>query len=1198
MAWYSNLAWIIAQAAPAAEAAPADDNMSGTLRLIAALAVVIGSFVVGGIIARALRMPDYGFKISLVIFALVAGLAINYFGWPPKRGIDLSGGVVLVYEVDTGLSSSNWMQSAILRINQQLNAEGGEKLEARPVGDDQIEIVVPDGVDVARIEAKIASLRDAADIMLHAESRRSEDGKTVLRYRADPAKQRVLDMSKLIAAVGRRINPGGVKELTIRQYGSEQLEVIIPEVEEREVEQIKKKISTSGLLEFRIVANQTDDKDIIKVAQRTAGRDVYIGGRLVGRWVKAGPELPQTLPPPEATYRQSPGDGLEILVRIDPFNVDGRYLTRAGQGFDDRGGMAVDFSFDTVGAEKFRQLTNRNLPDAATNFYRHLGIILDNTMLSAPRLITTISNRGQITGGFSEDYVNVLVGVLNAGSLPATLRPEPISQQRISAQLGDDTIRAGANAMAISTAAILLFMLIYYRFAGVVADIAVTLNIVITVALMILIKAAFTLPGLAGLVLTVGMAVDANVLIYERIREESARGASLRMAIRNGFSRAMGTIIDANVTTLITAIVLYVIGTDQIKGFAVTLILGLLVSMFTAIFVARVIFDIAERKRWITRLKMMQIVGHTDFDFIRWRTPAIAASVIVIAIGLAAAVLRGKELLDIDFTGGSSVQLVFSEGKQHSISEVRDAVAELPDVAVSSVGERGMEFKIDTSDNDIQHVKSILQQTFRDALKTYSMTFGELAMIEAKADDSKQPAEPAAPADKNPDEDKPANTAAPTSETKTPNEAEGKPTPDAAKEGNSKGEAPKNEKQDGTKAPPSSGAASTKHRAIDVASTEDSLGVLALAQDAAQTAAPPAAADKTASPDEAQPQDVPAAKQNQDVPKKSDEKAPAVKSDKPAADEPQAAKPAQPSTQSGGDVAALPGSMVGGTRVELTFPEEIAHEPLQELIQGELNAMDLRELSFQLQNPSYQTGSEARYGKWTLQTTLNPKQTRVLLDKIQRKLASTPVFPSSSEIGGKVAGDTKLMALYAMLASMLMIVIYVWIRFQNVYFGFAAVLALVHDVLVAVAFLGISAYLSTYLDFLLIDPFKISLAVVAALLTIVGFSINDTIVIFDRIREVRGKSPELTPEMINLSVNQTLSRTLLTSGTVLISTIILYIVGGQGIHAFAFTMLVGVIAGTYSSVYIAAPVLLWLRRPARKTVQPTAAIPTAAARGN
>src|SRR5262249_42776159 len=151
-------------------------------------------------------------------------------------------------------------------------------------------------------------------------------------------------------------------------------------------------------------------------------------------------------------------------------------------------------------------------------------------------------DNGQITGEFTPEYVNEMVGVLNAGSLPASLRPDPISQQRVSSQLGDDTIRRGTQSMVISTAAILIFMLVYYRFCGMVADSAVVLNMIVTVALMILIQAAFTLPGLAGMVLTVGMAVDANVLIYERMREETERGASLRMAIRNGFGRAMATI--------------------------------------------------------------------------------------------------------------------------------------------------------------------------------------------------------------------------------------------------------------------------------------------------------------------------------------------------------------------------------------------------------------------------------------------------------------------------------------------------------------------------------------------------------------------------------------------------------------------------------------------------------------------------------
>jgi SecD/SecF fusion protein len=287
--------------------------------------------------------------------------------------------------------------------------------------------------------------------------------------------------------------------------------------------------------------------------------------------------------------------------------------------------------------------------------------------------------------------------------------------------------------------------------------------------------------------------------------------------------------------------------------------------------------------------------------------------------------------------------------------------------------------------------------------------------------------------------------------------------------------------------------------------------------------------------------------------------------------------------------------MAGGTRVTLTFPQEISYTPLREMVQKALDALEIKEVTFDLKNPDYQLGSDARYHEWTLETTLSQEQTESLLKRIQATIAETPVFPSSNQIGGKVAGDTQLMALYALVASMVIIVIYVWIRFQNVIFGLAAVLALLHDVLVTVAFLAMSYYLSPYLGFLQVDPFKISLSVLAALLTIIGFSINDTIVVFDRIREVRGKSTELTEQVINLSVNQTLSRTLLTSGTVFIASIILYFVGGPGIHGFAFSMVVGVIAGTYSSIYIAAPVLLWLRKPAAKPAEANRA--TAAAGG-
>ena len=1163
MVWYSILSNIVAQAAPAAAAAAAADagggsEMSVAIRLILAVGVIASSFVLGGVLARALKMPDFSFKIGLLLFTLFASLVICVVGWPPKRGIDLSGGVVLVYEVERTGSQSASMQAAIAALNEELNAGGGEKLDARPNAKNQIEITVPDGVDVSRVENAIRDThRRSADLNFSSAGRRQEDGKTVLVYNLDQ-QQSAVDMQKLIASVARRINPGGVKELTIRQYGAEQLEVIIPEIEEREVEHIKRLISTSGVLEFRIVANEVDDKDIIKAASKTSGRDVYIGGKLVGRWVKAGSDL--NLPTQAgASYRNTEAQGREILVRIDPYDVTGNYLRRAAPTTE-QGQWAVQFTFDTDGGEKFGQLTSKNLPDTATGFKRQLGIVLDNTMLSAPSINSTIHDNGIIQGQFTEAEVNELVGILNAGSLPATLRPEPISQQRVSSQLGDDTIRKGTLSIVISTAAILVFMAVYYRFCGIVADIAVMLNMIVTVALMILVKAAFTLPGLAGLVLTVGMAVDANVLIYERMREETERGASLRMAIRNGFSRAMATIIDSHVTTLISGVVLYIVGTDQIKGFAVTLIIGLLMSLFTAVFVARVIFDIAERKRWLTKLNMMHLIGHTDIDFIRWRGPAIAVSVLISVVGLAACAARGPGLLDIDFTGGSSVQVLFAKDKPHDIADIRKTVAELEDVAVSSVGENNLEFKIDTSNQDKKFVQDFLKDKFGDSLQTYSVAFGPVTKIEAgkEAEESSKVEGPTVEGPSTLDaaapEVKPADASQPAPDAK----------PDDAKP------------EQATETPKSSDQSRTRSKTIQVASTDTSLALAALAT----------AQDEAAKAESEPVVESPAAAEKAAEQKPADEKPPVEK----PVDEGPAQKAAEPATTDEQDTTSL----VGGSRVALTFPQKISYPPLRDLIDQELDEMKLTGVNYELSNPKYQFGSDLPFTEWTLSIKLDTAQTEGLVKGLQSKLSNTPVFPSSNQIGGKVAGDTQLMALYALLASMVIIVIYVWFRFENVIFGLAAVLALVHDVLVTIAFLGMSYYLSPFLGALQVDPFKISLAVVAALLTIVGFSINDTIVVFDRIREVRGKSPDLTPHMINLSVNQTLSRTILTSGTVFIASVILYFLGGPGIHAFAFSMVIGVIAGTYSSIYIAAPVLLWMKKGA---VAPAGAARQPASRG-
>ena len=350
------------------------------------------------------------------------------------------------------------------------------------------------------------------------------------------------------------------------------------------------------------------------------------------------------------------------------------------------------------------------------NFYRKLGIILDGRLYSAPRILSTIYAQGEITMGTprtqaekvqQEKDVEDLVRVLNAGSLPTSLKEEPIMKMVTGPTLGHDTIVKGCWAIGASAVLVLIFMVVYYRFAGIVACAALMANLALILAIMITVKAAFTLPGLAGLVLTLGMSVDANILVFERIREELARGAALRMAIRNGFNRATTTVVDANLTTLITGIILWIIGTDQVKGFAITLSLGVLMSMYTAIFCSRVVFEAAERQRWISKLTMMRLFGDTHFDFLGKRRLAYACSLVVIVAGLAGVIYRGKGLLDIDFTGGVSVVAVFDNDEK--IADVRNGCPGLNDLAVSQVeseGEsKGTSFWINTSTTEVDRAK-------------------------------------------------------------------------------------------------------------------------------------------------------------------------------------------------------------------------------------------------------------------------------------------------------------------------------------------------------------------------------------------------------------------------------------------------------------------------------------------------------------
>ena len=994
------------------------------------LLTVAGPTLLSWLLAKQLRAADMWGRLATVLVALTAGAVVTWLGWPPRLGIDLKGGVILVYEVDASRQAAGQVDDCVGRIEQLLASQDGRKGTVSRMADNRIAVRL-ETADAAARESFLKGVEqvDFGDARVRLAGQRAGAEAIDLDYdvagRSSP-----VDMDKLVAAVSRRVNPGGQKEVTVRRYGIDQLEVIVPEVDQSEVDLIKRVVSSAGVLEFRITANPEDPrhKQVIELASRSPGTTVTEGGRQIGRWVQLDTAKINPAEDGGLVTRTMPDGRVEVLVVLDRFDVTGGYLSRASSSYDSNLQPCVNFSFNSSGAALFGTLTGQNLPDPANRLTSRLGILLDDTLLSAPTIRSTISGDGQITGSFKQSDVDFLVGVLNAGSLPAALVSEPISEQKISPQLGADTIRSGARAMLLATIVVLAFMLAYYRFSGFIADLAVLLNILLVVALMVSLKAAFTLAGLAGLVLSVGMAVDANVLIYERMREETERGAGVRTAIRNGFARAFSTIIDSNLTTLISAFVLFAMGTDQLKGFAVTLILGLVLNLFTAVFCSRVAFDLSERNGWLRRLSMAKVFGSTNFEFVRWVRPAIIGSLAFILLGLAAAAQRGQGLFDIDFTGGTSVQVAFKPEQTLDIAEVRKAVAVLPDVAVSAVSAAdvadGTRYKIDTSVRDDDQVEETLRKVFPGRLATYSMGFGEIA-----------------------------STGGPD-----------KPAPEA-------------------------------------------------------------------------------------------------------------------------------GSLA--TAVALDFPEKINRPTLRATIQDALQAEGVADAPFELEPDAAETKGVASrtksYRNWALSTSLDVPSARRVVERVAKKLSDTPVYLSANSIGGKVAGNTKITALYALLASLLMIVLYVWVRFQNVAFGLAAVVALIHDVLVAVACLAFSTYLSRYLGWALVDDFKISLDVVAALLTIVGFSINDTIVIFDRLRELRGKSPFVTADMIDKAVNQTLSRTILTSGTAFLATLILYLFGGQGIHAFAFTMLVGIITGTYSTIYIAAPLVLWLQEgsAAARRSQPT-----------
>jgi SecD/SecF fusion protein len=367
-------------------------------------------------------------------------------------------------------------------------------------------------------------------------------------------------VTQSIEIVRRRIDQTGVSEPTIQRQGADRILVQLPGIDDPE--RIKRLLGTTAKLTFRMVD------------------------------VGADPNAPA---PPGSEILEGDGARSERYVVKRKVEVAGDNLVDAQAGYDQRGGIpVVNFRFDTVGGKRFAEITQQAVGQP-------FAIVLDNKVLSAPVIREPIlGGSGQISGNFTTASANDLAVLLRAGALPAPLKV--VEERTVGPDLGEDSIRAGLISIAVAAVLVVIYMVLAYGLFGLFANVALIVNLVMTLAAMSLLQATLTLPGIAGLLLTLGMSVDANVLINERIREETKIGKSPMAAMQAGFSRAFSTIVDANVTTLIKMALLYALGSGTVKGFAVTISIGILTSMFTATVLVRLMMVTWLRQRRPTLL--------------------------------------------------------------------------------------------------------------------------------------------------------------------------------------------------------------------------------------------------------------------------------------------------------------------------------------------------------------------------------------------------------------------------------------------------------------------------------------------------------------------------------------------------------------------------------------------------------------------
>jgi SecD/SecF fusion protein len=984
-------------------------------------------------------------QLFLVLLALVAGL-VCVLVLKPTLGSDLKGGTQLRYEVPSDVlkqletkenaSIDAIMAQTISVIVERIDPTGSLDPLVTRSGDTGILIELPyfdDPLDLRRVEERIANL-GKLEMRIVADA---DYASGQVKFNLDAEKARLnawlaveenkQDLRKDLTVI-RRFNADTVQGPL--QFGNL---AWYPRL-------IKPKFDKPTHWDVRYT-----EIPLLAPATVAVYSDAEWNQGLV-------PEAVQKLPANE-----------QYLIELLALNMHERHFT--GENLDPAGvaattsqdgGLAVAYAIEGGLTGDYADWSEKWIGKCS-------AIVLNGVVKSAPRFESKIPGRGQIHGDFTREEVEELVKVLRTGSL--RVEPELQSKQIIGPTLGREAIQRGVWSLIAGSVLVFLFMLGYYRKAGTIACVTLLLNGFLLYAAMLFMQATLTLPGLGGIVLTMGMAVDANVLIYERIREELTKGKELLQAVRAGFERAMSAILDSNITTFLVGMVLFHVGVGPVRGFAVTLMVGIVTTVFTQFFVTRLLFHFAIEKKWLVRYEPRQMLANLNADFVRHIGKCVVISAVVITAGLAYAftAVPREVMLGMDFTGGANLRMVVTEPT--TADDVRSRLfadeafrTAYPNATINTVGKpdangRVAEFNVRLKLNDAQRAQ-ITEE--RRALK---------------------------------DQEKAAENV---------------------------GDQPPAVYQ-----PPY---------------------VVALRRVFGEQLVQPAFSNSML---------VPNADGNRNLQFAQVDLhfgSPVRTSD--LTTELQQNLKGSKVTVLGGEADA---TVAKDVRVEWTTPTSTQAWELFEIARTAL--VDLKDA----------TGGPMRL--------------------------SDP-FPEAQEIQGRLVDDLRNAAIGALILAWVLIVLYLRVRFHEYKYGVAAVIALIHDVLVAFG----AVVLVNHLGWV---HAEINVAMVACFLTIIGYSVNDTIVIFDRIREnvvdnKRLGTSEPFRTLINRALNQTMSRTILTTGLTLLVVLAQFLVnwGSESdLESFAFAMIIGMVSGVYSTVYIAAPILIWMHKDGDDAVAQPATVP-------